>query len=237
MIKFFRKIRQNLITENNFSKYLFYAIGEIILVVIGILIAVQINDFKNTSVENELEQNYLTNLIIELRQDSVGFTKNYREIKTQARTKSLFLDIIRGRNKSDSIIVFFEYQWKPIQPYIPVKATFTEMSSSSHLRIIKNDMLREKIIKLYSSYEAFEKEETLLLQTSTQNIINRISQRIPDMSNYNTDDIMSLKSDNYLLNCIQLNGAYTRRDNYKEMIDRCTDLIKSIEQYRLQKFR
>ncbi len=42
MIKFFRKIRQRLLTENKFSKYLIYAIGEIVLVVIGILIALSI---------------------------------------------------------------------------------------------------------------------------------------------------------------------------------------------------
>ncbi len=46
MIKFFRKIRQQLLTENKFSKYLMYAIGEIILVVIGILIALYINNLN-----------------------------------------------------------------------------------------------------------------------------------------------------------------------------------------------
>ncbi|WP_425287337.1 DUF6090 family protein [Lutimonas vermicola] len=46
MIKFFRKIRQKTLTENKFSKYLLYAIGEIILVVIGILIALQINNYN-----------------------------------------------------------------------------------------------------------------------------------------------------------------------------------------------
>ena len=44
MIKFFRKIRQNLLAEGKTSKYLKYAIGEIILVVIGILIAISINN-------------------------------------------------------------------------------------------------------------------------------------------------------------------------------------------------
>ena len=44
MIKYFRKIRKKLLTENKFSKYLLYAIGEIILVVVGILIAVQLNN-------------------------------------------------------------------------------------------------------------------------------------------------------------------------------------------------
>jgi hypothetical protein len=51
MIKFFRKIRQNLLTENKFSIYILYAIGEILLVVVGILIALNINN------NNELEKN------------------------------------------------------------------------------------------------------------------------------------------------------------------------------------
>lgn len=46
MIKFFRNIRQHLLSENTFSTYLLYAIGEIILVVIGILIALQINNWN-----------------------------------------------------------------------------------------------------------------------------------------------------------------------------------------------
>jgi|TARA_R110000737_G_C14509985_1_gene473452 hypothetical protein len=46
MIKFFRKIRQNLVSKGNTGKYLKYAIGEIILVVIGILIALSINNWN-----------------------------------------------------------------------------------------------------------------------------------------------------------------------------------------------
>ena len=46
MIIFFRKIRQRLLTENKFSKYLLYAIGEIALVMIGILLALQVNNWN-----------------------------------------------------------------------------------------------------------------------------------------------------------------------------------------------
>ena len=46
MIKYFRKIRQKLLSENKFSKYLIYAIGEILLAVIGILIALRINNWN-----------------------------------------------------------------------------------------------------------------------------------------------------------------------------------------------
>ena len=56
MIKFFRSIRKALLAENKFSKYLIYAIGEIVLVVIGILIALQINNWnENRKIEREIE--------------------------------------------------------------------------------------------------------------------------------------------------------------------------------------
>ena len=55
MIKFFRKYRQQLLSENRFTKYLIYAIGEIILVVIGILIALQINNWNETQKQNKEE--------------------------------------------------------------------------------------------------------------------------------------------------------------------------------------
>ena len=65
MIKFFRHIRQRLIADNRFSKYLLYAIGEIILVVIGILIALQINNWNEHKKNAQQEQLILTQLLAE----------------------------------------------------------------------------------------------------------------------------------------------------------------------------
>ena len=63
MIKFFRQIRQNLIMENKTGKYLKYAIGEIVLVVIGILIALQINNWNENRKEKQQEKAILYQLI------------------------------------------------------------------------------------------------------------------------------------------------------------------------------
>ena len=52
MIKFFRRIRLKLIDEGNLKKYLVYAIGEILLVMIGILLALQVNNWNNIKEEN-----------------------------------------------------------------------------------------------------------------------------------------------------------------------------------------
>ena len=71
MIKFFRKIRQRLLEENRFSKYLLYAIGEIILVVIGILIALQINNWNENQKLESRKQSYYKQLLDDLNKDSI----------------------------------------------------------------------------------------------------------------------------------------------------------------------
>ena len=68
MIKFFRKIRQKLLSENKFSKYLIYAIGEIALVVIGILIALQINNQNEARKAKVLEIELIRLLITDLEE-------------------------------------------------------------------------------------------------------------------------------------------------------------------------
>ncbi len=68
MIKFFRKIRQNLLSEGKTGKYLKYAIGEIILVVIGILIALQINNWNEDRKLQKEEIRILNNLQVDLQQ-------------------------------------------------------------------------------------------------------------------------------------------------------------------------
>ena len=67
MIKFFRHIRQTLLMENKTSKYFKYAIGEILLVVIGILIALQINTWNQERVNAKEERRILQDLSEELR--------------------------------------------------------------------------------------------------------------------------------------------------------------------------
>tara|TARA_R110001592_G_scaffold124156_2_gene332829 strand:+ start:248 stop:988 length:741 start_codon:yes stop_codon:yes gene_type:complete len=69
MIKFFRKIRQKLLSENKFSKYLIYAIGEIILVVIGILIALQINQNAENKKTDKTRHDYYIQLLEDLNND------------------------------------------------------------------------------------------------------------------------------------------------------------------------
>ncbi len=71
MIKFFRRIRQQLLSEGRFSKYLIYALGEILLVVIGILIALQINTWNESRKAHQLGQEYLKGIKSDLTNDFI----------------------------------------------------------------------------------------------------------------------------------------------------------------------
>ncbi|MDF0705771.1 DUF6090 family protein [Flagellimonas okinawensis] len=101
MIKFFRKIRQRLLNENRFSKYLLYAIGEIVLVVLGILIALQINNWNENRKNLNKRSAYTKSLLKELQQDTIDFNKNMGFLEDQ-------MEILKGYHKrlsSDSATI------------------------------------------------------------------------------------------------------------------------------------
>lgn len=76
MIKFFRKIRRKFLREGKFRNYFFYALGEILLIVIGILIAVQINNLNENYQNRQLEDRYLRSLVNDLKRDNNILKKN-----------------------------------------------------------------------------------------------------------------------------------------------------------------
>ena len=78
MLRFFRKMRSALIPESRFGRYFFYALGEIVLVVIGILIALQVNNWNNNRIQNKQEIFYLNQLLVD-------FQKNEAEAKSEIR--------------------------------------------------------------------------------------------------------------------------------------------------------
>ena len=96
MIKFFRKIRQRLLTENKISRYLIYAIGEIILVVIGILIALGINNWNEGKKENREQSYLLSHLQQELINDSINLQTLIRLSAIKAKQGKVLKEMLRN---------------------------------------------------------------------------------------------------------------------------------------------
>ena len=150
MIKFFRKIRQKLLSENKFSKYLLYAIGEIILVVIGILIALQINNLNEESKKRKEEISILQNLSLDIDNDLLQHQANIDETLTYSkRLNSLYQSILNKEN--DSIDKIFPYLFGATNvPFFKVKtSTIDESLSSGKFTYIQNDSLRDNISSYY----------------------------------------------------------------------------------------
>ncbi|PHQ28451.1 DUF6090 family protein [Leeuwenhoekiella nanhaiensis] len=92
MIKFFRKIRLKSLTENKFGKYLTYATGEIILVVIGILIALQINNWNEDQKLEAKTQNYYEQLLVDLDKDTAFIQQIISKFESQRKAYNSYLN-------------------------------------------------------------------------------------------------------------------------------------------------
>jgi len=102
MIKFFRHIRKTLIQQNNMGKYLKYAIGEVLLVVIGILIALQINNWNEERKDRNREQVILNNLRSDFTTNINNVNNAYDNFIHAYDASVSLLDIIRSDSDIDS---------------------------------------------------------------------------------------------------------------------------------------
>lgn len=150
MIKFFRKIRQNLLKDRKFKNYLVYAIGEIILVVLGILIALQINTANQNRQRAKLEkvllsqvQEEILNIYSDLRYDAKvleqGEISHYNILK----------HFQEDRPYPDSLC--FDFYWLQKDEYVyPMAAAYGRLKDQG-MDIIKNDSIANYLRGLHES--------------------------------------------------------------------------------------
>ena len=115
MIKFFRKIRYNLLSENKTGKYLKYAVGEIVLVVIGILIALGINNWNEHRKDLIKEQNINNNLYEEFSQnlkliDAIILESTNNEKACYSLMKLMNKDIEQSSIKKVDSLIYWAIQ-------------------------------------------------------------------------------------------------------------------------------
>lgn len=148
MIKFFRKIRYNLMETGKTSKYLKYAIGEIILVVIGILIALQINNWNEFNKERENEKIILNEIRENLKFDLEDFESNIANLQNKIISAKTLLKIIDNKSDYNDSIGYFFYYLKTY-PHFSNKSNGYNLLQSKGLDIIQNDSIRKRITDLY----------------------------------------------------------------------------------------
>ncbi|WP_228850457.1 DUF6090 family protein [Aegicerativicinus sediminis] len=161
MINFLRSNRARLFFSSKISKYLLYAIGEIILVVIGILIALQVNNWNEREKELKLEHNILLNLKTELQDNLNALQLSITKRNQQLGATNLLLNSIRnssGKNdtvKLDSLIGLSRY----LPNFEARSGVIEEIINSGKLNLLENEELRKILSNWSGDLEDLRRKE------------------------------------------------------------------------------
>lgn len=167
MIKLLRNIRQNLIMENKTGKYLKYAIGEIVLVMIGILLALQVNNWNNSRIEASKEQQLLKNLQSDFKSNLAELKYTYSTSSKAYDASVKLLEIIKDNSQLNpsEIENLIDDIINKIRSLDLISGTIDEILYSGSLQIIRDPELRKQLsnwtyyvndteddIKIYEDY-------------------------------------------------------------------------------------
>lgn len=150
MIQFFSKIRNQLLTENRFSRYLIYASGEIALVVIGILIALQINNYNEKRKDIKKEQFYLKALFEELKQDTATYNREIEGLRFMEDAARYVMSVLDDPTKKvkDTLALLNNFKFMiSFDQQLPDPVIWQELQSTGNLALIQN---RKLISELYA---------------------------------------------------------------------------------------
>jgi hypothetical protein len=237
MIKVFRKIRQKLLSENKASKYFLYALGEIGLVVIGILIALQINNWNDQRIEDNIETQILEELNKGLLIDRDRMVNE--------------LDIIhhdiKRLNKLDALLEDTNYKYTPYLDtlfgagygvrMIKLNKALYEDIKAVGLRILKDENIRFSVINLfednYASIHQLFDIETHVNELSRPYFLHNFH-NIQFHVASTPNDFNKVWTDPYYRNIVQYrikNLESNHRRNYLRTVDDINLLSGLIEEY------
>jgi len=137
--------------QNKTGIYFKYAIGEILLVVIGILIALSINNWNTSRINNDLEIFYIQGIIHDIETDVVRLNRNISLDSQKVASGNYLLNHFKNPTlKKDSIIMFHFSRLLPGTYYQQNSIVFEDIKFSGRLNIISNNSLRNNIQRYYS---------------------------------------------------------------------------------------
>lgn len=209
MLRFFRHVRKRLMEQNKIRTYLLYALGEIALVMIGILLALQVNNW-NEDRKMVIEEIEILNILQEDLETAKAQSEEYiiaEELNRQTLKNILSadsLEVILNSEQTDSL--FFNAIWSA-NYRIPVISAYNDLKSAGKTGLISNQMIREQLSTL-----------DLRISNLTTLIGDRLAVqqiRIDDIGTYKLNFLRILTSVNDDLNHITVGPA----NNYKTLME------------------
>ncbi|MGK0413273.1 MAG: hypothetical protein ACJA1B_001476 [Polaribacter sp.] len=241
MLKLFRNIRQNLLLENKTSKYFKYAIGEIVLVVIGILIALQINNWNENRKALKKEQEIIVSLQQEIHQNITELNKilqsNERYLM-QSDSLSSYLAPVFNNLQAQKIAIAFEYN--PSTFDIP---ELEQIIASNSNVLIKQKYLISDLRNLKSNFNSIKDSQDYLdelwssqivdffissglLIGTTQELEITISSKEMLAAGYSTKQLKALLNTKYVLHKVwknQLQATLKKAEEVLALLNKTTN--------------
>lgn len=242
MLKFFRKIRRNLVREGNLKKYLIYAIGEILLVMIGILLALQVNNWNLNAKNEEKLESFLVKLKKDIESD-IAFISGRDTFfsKLESNSEKAINKFYEAKTVQDILFVdsLFSSQWNDLRIN---KSVYQEMLSTGSIYTLKNKALQDKLTNYYSFIESHQYyiKEVNEISTQLRNSEHLFSLHLLlnsekiDTQKLETSWIGDTSSKTYLAlhkfyTYTQSNSNIYRRTIFKRVLTRSQDLVNEID--------
>ena len=155
MIKFFRNIRKNLLTEGKTTKYFKYAVGEIILVVIGILIALQINNWNENKRYKKEIRTKIQAVLLDMRQNDLQIKAILKDLTEQNQVAEYIIPIMESESKviQDSLRFIMDFNSFTTTPIFTQRNNTWDYLSTNGMMSDLND--QELVNLLQNFYDNF----------------------------------------------------------------------------------
>ncbi len=245
MIKFFRKIRQNLLMENKTGKYLKYAIGEIVLVVIGILIALQVSNWNQDRMKIAQEKDDLENLKEELQNNILEFRKQDSLFASFEQKTVKGLKILNENPTVPDLIKMDTLIKTQFKIFPLTRSTYDEMLNTGKFYNLQNKTLKTKITQFYAeadnnvvSFTEINKGILAMLNHpdlyTYDFLVTKLKTEPKKLVAIDTTWLHNVNSPTYLAlykkaNYMQEYSNTTRRDLIARQIIPCNELISLID--------
>ena len=156
-MKFFRSVRQKVLSNGQLKRYLLYAFGEILLVMIGILLALRVNEWNDNRKEQALEQTYYCKITEDIQQDVQQIDKMIQENDDRIHQCNLLVHLLQT-DKPDRYELLQAAVGSISKTTFTFKAStaaFEDLKSSGNLKILRDHAIKDSLIHYYAVLEGY----------------------------------------------------------------------------------
>jgi len=231
MIKFFRKIRQKLLTENNFKKYLIYALGEILLVMIGISLAFQVSNWDNNRIKKNSEIRFYESIRSQISDDKKNIL-GQKDFNNHFMAEFKYANEIienNDRSKLDTLGLLIR-NLTQYSDFDKQGNIFETMVNSGQINLLKNDKIVNGIRELEEMYIYINRMENIHYDVMMEYTAPAVTSvlKFSTIEIKKPNDVFTYEFQNILLTLMQVMKEKDR--TYKEALDGIDLVTKLIDE-------